>query len=48
MIYPIAENYDTKVFETLTGFKWIGEKIRQWEKENSFKFMFGFERDSHR
>ena len=43
MIYPIAENYDTKVFETLTGFKWIGEKIRQWEKENSFKFMFGFE-----
>ena len=43
MIYPIAENYGTKVFETLTGFKWIGEKIRQWEKENSFKFMFGFE-----
>ena len=43
MIYPIAKNYDTKVFETLTGFKWIGEKIRQWEKENSFKFMFGFE-----
>ena len=43
MIYPIAENYDTKVFETLTGFKWIGEKIRQWEKEKSFKFMFGFE-----
>ena len=43
MIYPIAENYGAKVFETLTGFKWIGEKIREWEKDDSYRFMFGFE-----
>ena len=43
MVYPIAENYGSKVFETLTGFKWIGEKIRQWEKEDTYRFMFGFE-----
>ena len=39
----IAENYGAKVFETLTGFKWIGEKIRKFEKENSYKYLFGFE-----
>ena len=39
----IAENYDAKVFETLTGFKWIGEKIRKFEEENSYKYLFGFE-----
>ncbi len=39
----IAENYGAKVFETLTGFKWIGEKIRKFEDENSYKYLFGFE-----
>ena len=39
----IAENYGAKVFETLTGFKWIGEKIRKFEEENSYKYLFGFE-----
>ena len=39
----IAKNYGTKVFETLTGFKWIGEKIRKFEVENSYKYLFGFE-----
>ena len=39
----IAENYAAKVFETLTGFKWIGEKIRKFEEENSYKYLFGFE-----
>ena len=43
MVYPIAENYGAKVFETLTGFKWIGEKVREWEKDDSYSFMFGFE-----
>jgi phosphoglucomutase len=43
MVYPISANYDAKVFETLTGFKWIGEKVRQFEKEDSYKLMFGFE-----
>ena len=39
----IAENYGAKVFETLTGFKWIGEKIRKFEEEHSYKYLFGFE-----
>lgn len=39
----IVENYGAKVFETLTGFKWIGEKIRKFEEENSYKYLFGFE-----
>ena len=39
----IAENYGAKVFETLTGFKWIGEKIRKFEEEISYKYLFGFE-----
>ena len=39
----IAENYGAKVVETLTGFKWIGEKIRKFEEENSYKYLFGFE-----
>lgn len=43
MVYPIAENYGAKVFETLTGFKWIGAKIREWEGDHKYSFMFGFE-----
>ena len=39
----IAQYYGAKVFETLTGFKWIGEKIRKFEEENSYKYLFGFE-----
>ena len=39
----IAKNYGAKVFETLTGFKWIGEKIRKFEEKNSYKYLFGFE-----
>ena len=39
----IAENYGAKVFETLTGFKWIGEKIREFEEKDSYKYLFGFE-----
>ena len=43
LIKAIAENYGAKLFETLTGFKWIGEKIRKFEEENSYKYLFGFE-----
>ena len=39
----IAKNYGAKVFETLTGFKWIGEKMRKFEEENSYEYLFGFE-----
>ena len=39
----ICENYGVKMFETLTGFKFIGEKIQQFQDEGSYAFLFGFE-----
>jgi len=39
----IAKSYGATVFETLTGFKYIGEKIEELEKNNSYKFLFGYE-----
>ncbi len=39
----IAEHYNLAYFETLTGFKYIGEKILEFEKNNSYEYIFGFE-----
>ncbi len=39
----IAEKYNTKMFKVLTGFKFIAEKIQQYEEDHSQTFMFGFE-----
>lgn len=46
----IARKHGITVFDTLTGFKFIGEKITQFEKakkendtERSFDFLFGYE-----
>lgn len=39
----IAENYQTKMVDVLTGFKFIAEKIEQYEKDHTQTFMFGFE-----
>ncbi|HLS08643.1 phospho-sugar mutase [Lentibacillus sp.] len=38
----IAENYDVETIDTLTGFKYIGEKIRQFESTGE-TFIFGYE-----
>lgn len=43
MAKAIAKAYGIKEFETLTGFKWIGKKIRELESNKSYKFEFGFE-----
>lgn len=44
MTKDLAREYNLKMFETLTGFKWIGEKIRQFEENNnSYLYQFGFE-----
>ena len=43
MIYPIADDYKTTVFDVLTGFKFIGEKIKEFEKTGSNEYIFGFE-----
>lgn len=39
----ISKKYNIKLFEVLTGFKYIGEKIRQFEETNEYKYEFGFE-----
>ncbi len=43
MIRPIAKEYGVEVFDVLTGFKYIGEKIKQFEETGSNTFEFGFE-----
>lgn len=39
----MAKEYSMKLFEVLTGFKWIGEKIKQFEQNNTYQYVFGFE-----
>ncbi|KAF1295807.1 phosphoglucomutase [Enterococcus sp. JM4C] len=39
----IAKKYDTKMLNVLTGFKFIAEKIQQFEEDRTQTFMFGFE-----
>lgn len=38
----IAQHYGVSMVETLTGFKYIGEKIREFETSNQ-EFLFGYE-----
>ncbi len=39
----ICEHYGGKMFEVLTGFKFIGEKIQQFQDSGDYTFQFGFE-----
>lgn len=39
----IAEAYQARLIETLTGFKYIGEQIKRFERENSYEYLFGYE-----
>lgn len=39
----IAKAYGATMFNVLTGFKFIAEKIQQFEEDHSHTFMFGFE-----
>ncbi len=39
----VAKEYDLKLIEVLTGFKYIGEQIKWFEEQNSYEYMFGFE-----
>lgn len=39
----IAASYGATVFRVLTGFKFIGEKIKEWEQSGKYTFMFGYE-----
>jgi phosphoglucomutase len=39
----VAKSYGATMFNVLTGFKFIAEKIQQFEEDHSHTFMFGFE-----
>ncbi len=39
----IGKYYDIEVLEVLTGFKYIGEKIREFKETGDKKYIFGFE-----
>lgn len=39
----IAKEYNLKLIEVLTGFKYIGEQIKWFEQNNTYEYMFGFE-----
>ena len=44
MIYPVAKDYNVNVIDVLTGFKFIGEKIKDFEENNFYnEYIFGFE-----
>lgn len=39
----IAAHYGLDTVDTLTGFKFIGEKIKQYEESGQYEFQFGYE-----
>ncbi len=39
----IAKEYGIKLIEVLTGFKYIGEKIKEFEQTKEYEYEFGFE-----
>lgn len=43
MAKAIADDFGVALFETPVGFKFIGEKIKEWEKSGDYTFVFGFE-----
>ncbi len=43
MARAICEEFGVALFETPVGFKFIGEKIKQWEQDGSHTYVFGFE-----
>lgn len=43
MAKVIAVDYNVKLIEVLTGFKYIGEQIRFFEEQNTYNYVFGLE-----
>ena len=43
IVKNIAKKYNVEVFDVLTGFKYIGEKIEEFNSTNKNKFILGFE-----
>ncbi|WP_092449841.1 phospho-sugar mutase [[Clostridium] fimetarium] len=43
MADAIAKEYNVKLIEVLTGFKYIGEQIKLFEEQKTYEYEFGFE-----
>jgi len=43
MAKALCDDYGVTLYETPVGFKFIGEKIKQWEKDKKHTYIFGFE-----
>ena len=43
LVTKIAESYGATMFNVLTGFKFIAEKIQEFEENHNYTYMFGFE-----
>lgn len=43
MAKAICRQFGVELFEVPVGFKFIGEKIKLWEKDHSHTYVFGFE-----
>ncbi|EMC08985.1 phospho-sugar mutase [Streptococcus mutans] len=43
LVSKIAESYGATMFNVLTGFKFIAEKIQEFEEKHNHTYMFGFE-----
>lgn len=39
----VASHYGATIFNTLTGFKYIGEKMTQFEESGDYTYLFGYE-----
>lgn len=43
LVTKIAKSYGATMFNVLTGFKFIAEKIQEFEEKHNHTYMFGFE-----
>lgn len=43
MIRPIAKEYGVRLDQVLTGFKFIGQKMKEYEETKEAEYVFGFE-----
>ncbi len=43
LVHKIADAYGVETINVLTGFKFIGEKIKEFEKNGEYSFIFGME-----
>ena len=43
MAKAICDDFGVTLYETPVGFKFIGEKIKQWEQDDKHTYVFGFE-----